>query len=221
MYNVLTDVTIRVIEAIIKSKQRFQYQYETLLPSIQADVLVLNEVSPRYLHGLLQSRWLRQGGYYISTVEYQSENVIISTVPFLDVLIHQGPRNAVVGLFCADDGSSSSLVTAKTRAPNRCFAVIGAHLSAYEKNPASRVRQIQQYLAWIRSCGDRNVWFRGAIDGDNLVVMGDMNFHFPFEDKVGVHTKWVWVWVWVWVWMSLLLTLFPHFFFLLCVSVHP
>lgn len=163
------------------SKQRYDYQTTTLLPSLNADIIALNEVTKHYLTQLLEQPWVRKN-YYVSRYSNKREykrhvdtkhffNIIISRKPFhtlhnywFDQTVNT-KRAAIIGLFKNSDGSF--------------FSVCGAHLAARQENYKKRAQQVKELLTILR---DPTLFTQDKVAAYSSILMGDMNLQQPAEE---------------------------------------
>ena len=136
-YNVLFCPNMCIFKCIMGPKQRFEYQIETLLPSVGADILCLQEVRLEYLKMLRKSELGRE--YQISNYELGREKkhfpLILSRIPFTEILIRD---RVIYALF-------------EWKSTN--FIVIWAHLNVFGKKRKLRAVELvninQNLRVWV------------------------------------------------------------------------
>lgn len=166
------------------SQERYEYQMNRLLPVQNADVIVLNEVTPHYLSQLLAQEWVREHyfvsrfsekkGYKRKTDFKHFFSVIMSKKPFHSLYHYwfdtsiKTKRCAIVALFKCSDHSFLS--------------VCGVHLVAREKRHHDRAKQIKELLALLRK-PDYLLHDVEQVSSYSSLLMGDMNVHLQSEEK--------------------------------------
>lgn len=140
---------------------RWTYILDVVLPNADADVYLLNEVSPTFHRMALGRDWIRNG-YYVTEYHYNNgprNNMIISRYPFLELL--RETKNA-----------RRSYVAKIEPQPGAPLWLVASHLHA--QFPGRLIRRAQldamyEYLS--NTCGD-----------DPVLIMGDLNFHCEAEN---------------------------------------
>jgi endonuclease/exonuclease/phosphatase family metal-dependent hydrolase len=92
-FNTLFDL-YPVAEDVIQSERRFPYHFSHTLPNVDADILVLQEITSHYLGRLLKQQWVREKYKYCTMhsdkVEKDPEDklknhvIILSKIPFIE-----------------------------------------------------------------------------------------------------------------------------------------
>jgi hypothetical protein len=113
----------------VNSARRYEYQFSTLLPGLDADVLSLNEVTEHYLGRLLELDWVRSK-YYVTrfssktSFSYNDKNkyffvVLLSKYSFhavynfsFDRSIPSRPGSVVAGVLQLPHGRFLTICTA-------------------------------------------------------------------------------------------------------------
>lgn len=176
-YNILNDVKSTPVELILRSKVRFANQLNEIIPTLDADILCLNEVTPLFYQMLLKSDWANKGDLHFSFTgpkESTHENLIISKFPFQVIQIQGGSRRIVLGLF-----------------PNkeRSFLLFSLHLIAFEELHPYRQKQMQiirKLTDSLKEIAQRMHWenLRHATKSNNVIILGDLNLHFKSETSI-------------------------------------
>lgn len=149
-------------------KIRFEYIFRELIPSLNADILTLNEVTPTSIAYLLENKLIMEE-YFLSDIRGKS-NIILSKVPF-DVF--EIDQQKVVGVFETENGA--------------CFATCSLHLRHLEEKEyaLARNRELKNTLKVLETSQNfRNrdsekviAKIQRAFDSNNIVILGDLNFH--------------------------------------------
>jgi endonuclease/exonuclease/phosphatase family metal-dependent hydrolase len=166
------------------SEQRYEYQLTKLLPSLDADIIALNEVTKHYLANLLTQDWVREK-YFISRFsdKYKYRRhvdtkhffcIILSRRPF-HALYHywfhssvRTKRPAVIGLYKRADGDY--------------FSVCSAHLAARRERQRDRAQQISELIQILSHPRVLLPDSEKLLKYDSL-LLGDLNLHVDSEDR--------------------------------------
>ena len=168
-FNILADCFPWFVLLAIDSERRFAALVEEL-SRLNADVLVMNEVTSNSLRLLLESEYVRKS-YYVSelptgvngTLDGPHGCVMFSTIPLRQcyaLKMEFMKRPAVLGVF----------EIAKQK-----VAVCSLHTVAHQspKNKTARAAQISQVVSFAR---------QQPVDG--FLVAGDLNLHYTAEDGI-------------------------------------
>lgn len=189
-YNVLFDQR-NIIKYITCDKERHLYQLSKLLPSLKTDLIGLSEVTENYIHLILQQDWIqkdyfifnpyKKGGYF--------GNFIISKLPVrfyaMNNLIF---KRIIIGLIILDH-----------KRPEKCLLIISAHLTAFEKNYEKRKSQLKVMIESIRNYNNEedefSIYFKNAVKNNNIIIMGDLNFHLTNETNYIYENDFIDLWL--------------------------
>jgi endonuclease/exonuclease/phosphatase family metal-dependent hydrolase len=156
-YNVLHDLDRN---HIMLPNERYSHQME-LFQSENFDIIGLCEVTQTYLNILKENKFIQQN-YFISRVSsegfHEHGEVLISKFPFSslkEIKIESLKRPIVIG----------SLQFHKFT-----LDICVAHLVAYQQNYEKRKFQLERIYEILK-------------DSEASIIMGDLNFHQPFEDE--------------------------------------
>ena len=142
-YNVLLPISNKVFQALTNPKRRYEYHFNTLFPSLNPDILCLQEVTPMYIQMLENSDFYIEGGYSHSEPADFNRNghcpLIISKLPMKILKIKEKADNM-------EDISNlkDSIVIAEITQEGTKFIVICAHLSAFEQNVGKREKEMKK-----------------------------------------------------------------------------
>jgi len=178
-----------MMEFVVRSPERFLKEMQ-VLEEINADIIGLNEVTGPFLKLLQEQPWVRKN-YFLSDIlsskgtESKNRsvfsvashepmgNLILSRYPFHKVFSYSYstsancPRNTILGSFF----QGQLLV---------CSAHITAYVTMHERR-ATQMREFVEYLiTHLRLTEDES----HDILLDNVIIMGDLNLHSAFEDKI-------------------------------------
>ena len=177
--NILHDASAWYVNAAVTSDIRYTALLGHL-ETIDADVLGLNEVTPRTLQLLLSCRFVRERYYVSESPELSNRSihgvhgsVLFSKCPMSQLRLVQlghGRSTAVMGLLEHPDAPP--------------LAVCSVHMHALQtaRGRSIRLDQMQIVVAAARSLCK------------NHVIMGDLNMHEPGEDAMLVNTKLLDLW---------------------------
>ena len=182
-FNVLFDLYSEQ-ERVVNSARRYEYQFSTLLPGLDADVLSLNEVTEHYLGRLLELDWVRSK-YYVTrfssktSFSYNDKNKY-----FFVVLLSKYSFHAVYN-FSFDRSIPSrpgSVVAGVLQLPHgRFLTICTAHLKAFPEFFRTRERQLQELFGFMDRLGK-------SLPGKNSsLIIGDMNMHHGEEAQLADH----------------------------------
>jgi len=176
-YNVLCS-NLWIERKISSDTERFKYQLENLLPNLNIDILGLNEISKEYIDLLMKTEWAKK--YYLfnpnrDIFKERNGNLILSKFNIKCYSIDEIIKGRIVVVLIKFD-------------KNRSFLVVSAHLSGYEENFKQRKNELQKIIDFIKSYNDSSDFdlkcFKEAVEQNNIIIMGDLNFHNDLEDKV-------------------------------------
>ncbi|CAI2373424.1 unnamed protein product [Moneuplotes crassus] len=173
-YNVLLTPKWGIFRWLCAPKLRYKYQIETLLPSLGADIICLQECTREYLRMLNKSSLC--DSYIISNHEIIRDKLhfplILSKFPFEELLIRD---RAIYGLFERN---------------NKPFICICIHLNTLGKTKAmraielSKINQNLQIICELADEENQKAKIKQALDQNNVIILGDFNMHFPSENKI-------------------------------------
>jgi len=168
-YNVLKPVPW--FDWIVQTEARYNYQLRTILPSLEADIICLNEVTESY------ARLLEKDQYLTATYQYSPLRppdtapddirvVILSKTPIR--IVKQKTRNVVAHL------------------TKKNVVVVAAHLQAYEGCMERRKQQLENIdnllQEWSRDDAEDKT-LASAIRKGNVLLLGDLNLHLVGETE--------------------------------------
>jgi endonuclease/exonuclease/phosphatase family metal-dependent hydrolase len=150
-FNVLFDQN-ELDEPVVRSKDRFHYQLHHLLPSLDCDVLILQEVTTLYLGNLLKQQWVVDNYHYCSSFSRWTEknpeftkrksgtrNIILSRLPITEMYsVHTG---------IGDQYTRSLLAVVST--PVTTFTVCAVHLKACQQFVDARKEQLDDLFQFF------------------------------------------------------------------------
>jgi endonuclease/exonuclease/phosphatase family metal-dependent hydrolase len=173
-FNVLNNVKSKILELILRSEARFDYQLKEVFPKLNSDIICLNEITPLFYDKLLLSEWANAGGLHFSFTGITGnahENLVISRFPFKILHIPGNSRRIVFTLFQNNEKS---------------FLVISVHLVAFEelfRYRDSQIKLIRKILSDLKAIAElSNLSDLGhAIANNNIILLGDLNLHHSFE----------------------------------------
>jgi len=177
-YNSLKIATYNVLkplpwfEWIVRTAARYTYQIQAILPSLDADVICLNEVTESY------ARLLENDAYLTATYQYSPLRppdtkpddvrvVILSKTPIR--IIKQKTRSVIVYL------------------TKKNVVVIAAHLQANEgcmERRKQQLKNIDSLLQEWSSDDAEDKTLASAIRKGNILLLGDLNLHFVGETEI-------------------------------------
>mmetsp|Transcript_28488 Transcript_28488/g.66835 ORF Transcript_28488/g.66835 Transcript_28488/m.66835 type:complete len:355 (+) Transcript_28488:77-1141(+) len=168
-FNILADCFPWFVRLAIDSEKRFAALVEEL-KRLDADILVMNEVTANSLRYLLDSEYVRKS-YYVSelptgangTISGSHGCVMFSKLPMelcYALRMESMKREAIFGVL---------------EIANRKIAVCSLHTVAHQspQNKAVRAKQLSRVVAFARE---------QRLDG--FFVAGDLNLHYTAEDAV-------------------------------------
>jgi endonuclease/exonuclease/phosphatase family metal-dependent hydrolase len=205
-------------EAVFRSDKRFPYQLQQLLPSLQADIYVLEEVTALYLDSLMAQPWVQKEFHYCSTstqIPYEKNTyrcVIISRIPFAELY--------EIGVGIGNDYKSYPIAVMKD--PE--ITVCAIHLRARDKCDYIRKEQLSDLFQTFGTTERVNGCFtlpeekrtntrakkalrdeRGKIitykkselntwkEFQNVIMLGDFNMYGEYEeDYIPSHAVDIW-----------------------------
>jgi endonuclease/exonuclease/phosphatase family metal-dependent hydrolase len=156
-YNILHDLDRN---HIMLPNERYSHQME-LFKNENFDIIGLCEVTQTYLNILQDNKFIQQN-YFISRISsegfHEHGEVLISKYPFSslkEIEIETLNRPIVIG---------------SLQFKNFKLEVCMAHLIAYQQNYNKRKFQLERIYEILK-------------DSEASIIMGDLNFHQPFEDE--------------------------------------
>lgn len=165
-YNVLNS-KLDIEKFISSDKERYHYQIKKVLPLLNLDILTLNEVNKEYAEILMNNSWARMD-YYLSNPlinfpKNSDSNLILSKFPMKCYsMSHILKDKIIIGLISLGDG--------------------------YAENFYRREQEIKQIFECITHYTNENDpdydRFLSAINKQNVILLGDLNFHHDFEDEI-------------------------------------
>ena len=171
----ITLSTYNILDGVSKDKpwytyirgdeSRFAFIFNTILPNLDSDILCLNEVTNRSLPYLKKQAYFQK--LYISDIELprRKYNVIVSKYPFK----------------CTDQGEKSIYATFGSEGVGAALLVGSVHLIAYEElKYVQKRRQEMRFnedLIFRRMPESGNPLAKKAVEGRNVVLLGDFNLH--------------------------------------------
>ncbi|CAI2373410.1 unnamed protein product [Moneuplotes crassus] len=172
-YNVLPAPKCGISRWLSAPRLRYNYQIDTLLPSLDADIIFLQGCTREYLRLLLQSSLLEKymGSSHEATRDKQNFPVVLSTIPFEELLIRD---RAIYCLFECN---------------NKPFVLINIHLNTLGSSKSmraielSKINQNLQIICELADDESQKSRIRQALDNNNIMILGDFNMHFPSENK--------------------------------------
>lgn len=188
-FNVLKDtLDSKFVEFFVDSPRRFDYQLNHLLPTLDFDIIGLNEVTPNYYKLILNNA--KYNKYYISelhtAIKQEHYNIILSKHPFKSYcLIAEGSEN-IIGLFKLEN--------------KRAVIIVSSHFLAFESEEKMKIRELQfsalllQMEQYSRTEG-ADPLFKLAYDQKNIIMMGDFNYHLIGETQFIYKQGFVDLWV--------------------------
>jgi endonuclease/exonuclease/phosphatase family metal-dependent hydrolase len=190
--NILADCFPLFIEMAIRSRERYEGLCQCLTV-LDGTVVALNEVTPTALKQLERCSFIREN-YFItdtSTNERVARRGSSSTTanklvsPHGSLLLSKRP---LLELFAIGvTGSRREALVAKIRLSDRsdrCAYFCAQHTTAHQtqKNAQLRAQQVRDIVDALTPLGLP------------FVLMGDLNLHYPFEDRVIVDNRLVDAW---------------------------
>jgi len=178
-FNILHDASAWYVNAAVTSDIRYTALLDHL-KTIDADVLGLNEVTPRTLQLLLSCPFVRESYYVSESPELSNRSirgvhgsVLFSKCPMSQLQLVQvghGRSTAVMGLL------------EHTDAPPLAVCSVHTHALQTARGRSIRLDQMQTVAAAAHSLCK------------NHVIMGDLNMHEPGEDVILIKTKLLDLW---------------------------
>ena len=178
-YNVLFPVKKLVVKQLLDADRRYQCQFNEVFPELDADVMWLQEVTSDYVEALENSKFYKEGYQHTElTGSLHHEPLIVSKLPFTVLYkpdSHESKIRFLICLFCKEDIN---------------FIVINAHLIAYEEKRKQRksemkfLREIIKDLHNYAKDTETKERTRNAVQNNNIFLLGDLNLHFPGENKI-------------------------------------
>jgi poly(A) polymerase len=158
-YNVLSSPALNVWTCEVA---RWNFILDSLLPLVNADVFMLNEVSETFWKMAMERDWIRNG-YYVTDYHFNNgprNNMIISRFPL------QSLQRETVN----ERRSYIAKIEAKAGVP---LWIICSHLHAQYPGYLIRRAQLDAMYEYIKNtCGT-----------DPVLIMGDLNFHDERENE--------------------------------------
>jgi len=168
-YNVLKPVPW--FDWIVQTRTRYSYQLQTVLPSLEADIICLNEVTESYVQMLDKDPYLTANYQYspLRPPDTDPDDIrvaILSKTPIK--IIKQETRNVVAHL------------------TKKNVVVVAAHLQAYEGCMERRKQQLKDIdnmlKEWSRDdAEDKSL--ASVIRKGNVLLLGDLNLHLIGETE--------------------------------------
>lgn len=191
-YNVLNS-KLSIEKFLSSDKERYNFQTKSLFPPLNLDILALNEFNKDYADILMSSHWARMN-YYISNPlksfsQNNDKNLILSKFPMKCYSIDNILKDKII----------IGLITLGDLFEKIDFLIISAHLTGYAENFCKRkqeIKQIFENITHYKNESDPDLdRFSSAINKQNVILLGDLNFHHDFEDeyaqKLGFLDLWV------------------------------
>ncbi|KAL0487312.1 tyrosyl-DNA phosphodiesterase [Acrasis kona] len=194
-YNVLCDI-FSDIEKVIHSPIRFNHQLTKLLPSTNADVIALQEVTFAYLEKLLAQEWVRTN-YFLShyeevkvrsKVSHTMLVVILSKVPIIENYLYyfnpdkcqNAPRPATICVVpCPGSENTEKLV------------LVSFHLKAGAEFSKTRQTQFDMIANLIGGGKKQPPDDKFASTCNHCILLGDTNMT---AEEQYINSKFVDVW---------------------------
>lgn len=189
-YNVLFYSNSYIKKKITDDENRTLYQINTLFPKINTDIIGLSEVTRQYIDSLLDNKYI-QDNYIISSPFKKGgyfRNLILSRYPIL----FYSMDNLIFGRIMI------GLIKMEIMNPKKSLIIISVHLIAYETYYLKRKRQLSQIiegLSLYNNPNDENfIYFKSALNENNVIIMGDLNFHLKIESNYIIDNNLIDLW---------------------------
>jgi endonuclease/exonuclease/phosphatase family metal-dependent hydrolase len=190
-FNVLFDQN-EEDEPVVKSAERYIYQMTELLPSLDCDVLILQEVTTVYLGKLLKQTWVTDRYHYCSAFSKWTEknpnfarrrsstrNVILSRLPIRQLhTLHIG----------IEDHYANTLV-ATVSTPATAFTVVAVHLKASQQFVHVRKEQLDDLFQFFKVTERKHAFFSGEQPTERIAkAIRDENNKIQFPKSNPMNT---------------------------------
>ncbi|BDS11359.1 endonuclease/exonuclease/phosphatase family protein [Aureispira anguillae] len=146
---------------IICSLERFKHQFN-VFKELDADLIALNEVTPNYIHRIIQEKWV-QDSYYISDSSGATinnfGNLILSKFPIKELSFVTLPQ------------LKRPVPCAKIHFKNQPLIIAATHLSAQKENIERRQLQINELTHFLHQYYPK----------EDKIILGDLNYHIEQE----------------------------------------
>ena len=182
-FNVLFDLVPFFIKPILRSRQRWRYTVE-MLKRENFDILVLNEVTSRFLFFLQEEPFFKDNYFFSDIFEFPSEKL-----KTLDTVNHSlGSRmgNLIISKFAPNQMFMESNAipsrpaiyamfsqTATSNPQHSDLSIVAVHTSAMTNNHEKRRKELLTLSSAPILHGIRDV-----------IMMGDLNLHDEKEDVI-------------------------------------
>jgi endonuclease/exonuclease/phosphatase family metal-dependent hydrolase len=192
-FNVLCDL-FKKLEPAIQSPVRYEYHFSTLLPSLHADALALQEVTVRYMEQLMSQSWVQEQ-YPYTTCHHEHTNtqkiftIILSKIPMKELyMLHadmsSADRPMPVVVFENANGHEFTLSTMHLKAGKECnlvrkqqieclfqlFGTLPRTMKCFAKIGQLKKQPVQYNKKTWREC-------------ENTLLVGDFNLHGEQEEE--------------------------------------
>lgn len=189
-YNVLFDQN-NIIKYITCDKERHLYQISNLLPGLNSDLIGLNEVTENYIQLILEQDWIQKDYFIFNPYKKGGSfgNFIISKLPLrFYVMNNLIFKRIIIGLIVLDCSK-----------PEKSLLIISVHLTAFEKNYEKRKNQLKMIIQSVRNYNNEkdelNIYFKNAVQNNNIIIMGDLNFHLTNETNYIYENDFIDLWL--------------------------
>lgn len=184
-YNVLKPTNSKLIRLLLSPETRYAYHFETLFPSLEPEVICVQEWSDLYIQMLENSSFYKTGYTHTEIPEVLRDDHFPMIISKLPMKVHYNDGYFVFW--------EISLKRKDTQ--NKNIIVISAHLTAYEDRLAKRKSEMEilnKKLAWLQ---DKLKTENGHKKDLDVFLLGDLNLHLPCENEIcdnyGFHDLWL------------------------------
>jgi endonuclease/exonuclease/phosphatase family metal-dependent hydrolase len=193
-FNVLCDL-FKKLEPAICSSQRYEYHFSTLLPSINVDIIALQEVTSRYMEQLMSQPWLQERYPYSSShAEHTNSQkiftIILSKIPMKELYMFHADMSSAdrpmpVAVFQHPNGKEFTFSTMHLKAGQDCHQVRKQQIDHIFQCFGTMMRtsksfsKINQQKRSKEAKNNKKTWK----EFENVVLMGDFNLHGDQEES--------------------------------------